>query len=49
MGLLYVQDHRYGEALAAFKKYLALGEGDPASLHEAQERVRSLEAAAGKK
>jgi tetratricopeptide (TPR) repeat protein len=50
LGLLLTQDRRYDEALVAFKKYLATtGQHDPASEKDAQERIKSLEAASGKK
>ena len=50
LGLLYSQDRRYEEALAAFKKYLATSDRrDPASEQDAQERIKSLETAMPKK
>ena len=50
LGLLYSQDRRYEEALDAFKKYLATNDKpDPASERDAQERIKSLEPAVGKK
>ncbi|HEY5285441.1 MAG TPA: tetratricopeptide repeat protein, partial [Polyangia bacterium] len=50
LGLLYSQDRRYDDALAALKKYLATNDKhDPASERDAQERIKSLEAAVPKK
>src|SRR5205823_9416745 len=50
LGILYSQQKRHEEALAAFRKYLAAsGADDAKSRHDAEERIKTLEAASGGK
>jgi tetratricopeptide (TPR) repeat protein len=50
LGLLYSQDRRHEQALDAFRKYLSTSDHrDSASEKDAEERIKSLEAAAPKK